>query len=1651
MILLSPALIGLWALGVAQQPSAAPDARHWCGVERPPLARALPGYVREPSRSADPVDREAAAIDGDATTAIIDVLILYSDGFVASFPTGYSIGDEVATAVGLLNAALSNSGVDAEVRAAAVEHLASLPDDGANVLSFLADDKTVLGRRDELHADLVYALIDDPTASAGAACVPGAYGSLTSEECFAGYTNKFGSTIWRTIFRHEVGHNLGLQHSPEEGGDPTWGFVTGTVGYCGGACWGRKESTEESYGTVMSGNTVPRFSTSKELWESLVIGEAGIHEATTALESSVGYVAAYRSADQTRPRPPTLDAPTVVGVNESKLEVTWTKPAATPAITGFRFRVREVGAAGWSVYSLGASTTSVAVAGLKETTKYEVQLRAVNEHRFGYWSDSGVGETKAAQTPNQAPTIGDTGPLALDIDENAAGGTELGVEIQASDADGDPLTWSLRGTDKDAFTISSAGQIATAGATRLDYEAQSSYAFEAEVSDGRGGVDSIVVKVTVNDLNEPPPAPSDLSVKVRTSTSVRVSWAAPDVTGRPPIEGYAARYREKDAAGGSGWKVHEFAGTWTWTNLTDLSPGATYEVQVRATNAEGTGAWSASAEGATRENRPPEFIEGAAAPRSVAENAALGTDLGDPLTASDPDEELLTYALADGADASSFAIASDTGQLRTNAALNHETRSTYSVTVTASDDHDGTATIAVTVSVTDVGDEAPDAPDKPTVTTASSTSVDVSWTAPSNAGPPIEDYDARYREKDAATWEDANFNGTDTWTTLSLLTEDTEYEVQIRARNDEGTGAWSDSGTGRTASPDNQPPTFRDVSYALSVPENTTGTIGDPVTATDPEGAALTYRLSGGDASSFLVHPDTAQLSVPSSTDLNYERSVQYAFDLVAADPGGLTARLPVAITLTDVNEAPEPPSAPVVTTLSSSGLRADWAAPSNTGPPISRYDVRYRPAGASIDPSWISHPHGVAATTALIVGLAAGTSYDVQVRAINPEGESGWSVSGTGTTASSPPPGGGGGGGSVDQQPFFQPGVSIDDLALVAGSGVRVTLPAASGGDPPLRYGVTPRPPDGLGFDPETRALSGTPTRPSAALTYAYTATDNDGDAASLRFVIQVSAHDQSPSFGGASVPNQTFTVGVTARLELPAASGGNGELHYSLSPALPSGLGFDAGSRVVWGTPVAADDPATYTYRVTDSDAEDPDSDELRFTIAVATAPPPPGQSDVTASPAGEESVALILGPGWADLPRNEIDVEVRGPKHGWTPWPPRRPEARGTGSGAADAAGNAARSLRDGARRRPSVEARGRRQGQAAGTSGAVASAAAAARGILVEGLDRDSPYTFRLRTETPEGEVAYSEEQSATTGWFGGPCRRGAGFLCLRDGRFEVQAHWTNPDREADFGVGTAIPLAISDESGMFWFFNADNIELVTKVLDGRSINDHFWVFFGALSDVEYWVTVNDTSTGEARTYHNRPKEVCGQSDTSAFLRPLESSASASPASAAASSGRGSDWERIWGREPGVLGVDLLPMNAASFAVGEPAAAAPEQGSGVCEPSAERLCLLEDRFAVAVDLIDPNVEDPAERERVARVLPSLTTRETGFFWFFNDENVELAVKMLDGRAINGRFWLLYGGLSDVEYAITVTDTWTGLARVYRNEAGSICGEVDTGAFQ
>ena len=80
------------------------------------------------------------------------------------------------------------------------------------------------------------------------------------------------------------------------------------------------------------------------------------------------------------------------------------------------------------------------------------------------------------------------------------------------------------------------------------------------------------------------------------------------------------------------------------------------------------------------------------------------------------------------------------------------------------------------------------------------------------------------------------------------------------------------------------------------------------------------------------------------------------------------------------------------------------------------------------------------------------------------------------------------------------------------------------------------------------------------------------------------------------------------------------------------------------------------------------------------------------------------------------------------------------------------------------------------------------------------------------------------------------------------------------------------MSLTGDTGYFWFFSDANIELILKVLDGRALNGHFWVFYGALSDVEYTITVTDTVTGQVRSYFNPPRQLASVADTSAFAVP-----------------------------------------------------------------------------------------------------------------------------------------------------------------------------------
>jgi photosystem II stability/assembly factor-like uncharacterized protein len=245
------------------------------------------------------------------------------------------------------------------------------------------------------------------------------------------------------------------------------------------------------------------------------------------------------------------------------------------------------------------------------------------------------------------------------------------------------------------------------------------------------------------------------------------------------------------------------------------------------------------------------------------------------------------------------------------------------------------------------------------------------------------------------------------------------------------------------------------------------------------------------------------------------------------------------------------------------------------------------------------------------------------------------------------------------------------------------------------------------------------------------------------------------------------------------------------------------------------------------------------------------------------------------------------------------------------------------------------------------------------------------------------------------------------VCLRDGRFRLEAVWH--DFFGNSGVGHG--EALSNESSSFWFFDPANLELFVKELDGLGVNHSFWTFFGALSNVEYTLLATDTATGAMHGYFNPAGAFASVGDVDSF--PQEDSGSA-----------------------GVVTLDSTsrPIER-QRATTTPLVA--------CAADDTTLCLQQSRFAVSVTW-----RDFQDHTGVGHTLP--LTADTGSFWFFDAANTELVLKVLDGTGTNDAFWVFYGSLSNVTFDLTVTDTVTGDRVTYHNPAGQFASVGDIGAF-
>ena len=293
----------------------------------------------------------------------------------------------------------------------------------------------------------------------------------------------------------------------------------------------------------------------------------------------------------------------------------------------------------------------------------------------------------------------------------------------------------------------------------------------------------------------------------------------------------------------------------------------------------GVGGGGGGGGGGAPQNRSAEFTEGSTTERSIAENTPAGADIGDPVAATDREDDTLTYSLH-GVDAESFDIDPATGQLFTKAPLDYEAKAGYSVIVSVSDGKSSSGrdsdtrddSITVTINVVNV--------DEPGEVALSShqPQVDVALTAT------LADLDGGLvgvvwlweRSADQADWTE--IDGARARIYTPVMGDLGDYLRATASYTDgHGRGKSAEAATGDPVLV-NTIPRFPIGGITIVVEEGSgdaeSGGVGEPVAAADPDGDTLTYSLSGADAGSFEIDASTGQLW--SNAPLDYETQAVY-------------------------------------------------------------------------------------------------------------------------------------------------------------------------------------------------------------------------------------------------------------------------------------------------------------------------------------------------------------------------------------------------------------------------------------------------------------------------------------------------------------------------------------------------------------------------------------------------------------------------------------------------------------------------------------------------------------------------------------------------------------------------------------------------------
>ena len=542
-----------------------------------------------------------------------------------------------------------------------------------------------------------------------------------------------------------------------------------------------------------------------------------------------------------------------------------------------------------------------------------------NHYQLDIAASDGANSTSLALTVAVQDINDNTPSFAADSESVSVSENTSATIYTATAADPDAidsLAYSLSGADAHLFSLnSSSGTLAFSSApdfeSPTDQDLDNRYQLDITATDGTNSA-SIALTVVVEDSNDNAPsfalASHSLDVTENTSGTIYTAAASdPDA-----IDSLTYSLQGTDA---HNFTIHSSSGALAFYSApdyeqpTDQNGDQRYHLDVKASDGAYSAILGITVEVSNLNDNTPSF---AAASESfeLPESSSGKVYTAD---ATDLDGDAIAYSIS-GTDSGLFTINSSSGALNLASALDFESPqdqdgdNTYELEIAASDGV-SSASLALSIELIDVNDNAPSFAQSTEALTVPENSSGIFYTATAS------DLDVSDSLSYSSTGSDAhhfsiNANSGELAIVTALDFENpldqggnNVYEFSVSVSD----GAHS-AALGLTITVEDRNdngPSFAQISDTTTVAENSSGLIYN-ASASDPDGDPITYSLGGADASHFSLDASSGALSLPNTLDfespLDQNSDNHYQLE-ISADDGGSSTTLSLTVELSDVND----------------------------------------------------------------------------------------------------------------------------------------------------------------------------------------------------------------------------------------------------------------------------------------------------------------------------------------------------------------------------------------------------------------------------------------------------------------------------------------------------------------------------------------------------------------------------------------------------------------------------------------------------------------------------------------------------------------------------------------------------------------------------